>query len=281
MMRWIVRTSLQFRFLVVALAVGDDGLRRRRACATCRSTSSPSSRRRGRDPDRAASGCRPRRSRARHDPAWSRRSTAIAGLDVMRSKSSPASRRSSSSSSAAPTAARPASSCRSGWRCAIPALPTWAAPPVILQPLSSTSRVMKIGSRRTTAQPDRPVDDRLLDDPPPADAVPGVANVRSGASACKQFQVQVDPERLRAQRRHARRGHGGRPSDALDCGPAQVHRRRRDRHRRVRRHAEPAARRPPRLPVVRRRQTWPGSRSPIAQAATATALTLGDVARMA
>ena len=40
---------------------------------------------------------------------------------------------------------RPGSWCRSAWRTATPTLPTWAAPPVMLQPLSSTSRVMKIG----------------------------------------------------------------------------------------------------------------------------------------
>ena len=58
-----------------------------------------------------------------------------------------------------------------------PTLPTWAAPPVMLQPLSATSRVMKIGIVVGPSISDRPVDDRLLDDPAAAAACPGVANV--------------------------------------------------------------------------------------------------------
>ena len=45
----------------------------------------------------------------------------------------------------APTCCRRASWCRSGCDRRSPTLPTWAAPPVMMQPLSSTSRVMKIG----------------------------------------------------------------------------------------------------------------------------------------
>ena len=47
------------------------------------------------------------------------------------------------------------------------ALPTWAAPPVMLQPLSSTSRVMKIGMTSSEPVPDRDVHALLLDDPRP------------------------------------------------------------------------------------------------------------------
>ena len=46
----------------------------------------------------------------------------------------------------------------------IPNLPTWAAPPVMIQPLSSTSRVMKIGVSSKTIRHDRSLDDRLLED---------------------------------------------------------------------------------------------------------------------
>ena len=46
-----------------------------------------------------------------------------------------------------------------------PSLPTWAAPPVMLQPLSATSRVMKIGLQLGLGLADRPVDDLVLDDP--------------------------------------------------------------------------------------------------------------------
>ena len=77
-------------------------------------------------------------------------------------------------------------------------LPAAARTPVILSPLSSLSRVMKIGvSSKTLSQVDlttlakwtiRP---RLM-------AVPGVANVAIWGQRDRQIQVLVDPERLRA-----------------------------------------------------------------------------------
>jgi CzcA family heavy metal efflux pump len=79
-----------------------------------------------------------------------------------------------------------------------PTLPTWAAPPVIIQPLSSTSRAMKIGISSDK------YDDmdlsmiaywkiraRLLD-------VPGVANVPIYGEKIKMPQVHVDPARMLA-----------------------------------------------------------------------------------
>lgn len=79
-----------------------------------------------------------------------------------------------------------------------PQLPAAARPPVILQPLSSTSRAMKIGlSSKTLSQMDlsalarwtiRP---RLM-------AVPGVANVAIWGQRDRQLQVLVDPDRLHA-----------------------------------------------------------------------------------
>jgi len=78
------------------------------------------------------------------------------------------------------------------------ALPAAARPPVILSPLSSLSRVMKIGvSSPTVSQVDlttlarwtiRP---RLM-------AVPGVANVAIWGQRDRQLQVLIDPDRLRA-----------------------------------------------------------------------------------
>ncbi|MGH9719599.1 MAG: efflux RND transporter permease subunit, partial [Bryobacteraceae bacterium] len=76
-------------------------------------------------------------------------------------------------------------------------LPAAARPPVILQPLSSTSRVMKIGvSSRVLNQIELTtlarwtVRPRLL-------AVPGVANVAIWGQRDRQVQVLVDPQRLR------------------------------------------------------------------------------------
>ena len=79
---------------------------------------------------------------------------------------------------------------------ATPNLPTWAAPPFMMPPLSSTSRVMKIG----ITSPDKSVMDlsmlaywtiraRLL-------GVPGVANIAIWGEQLKMLQVEVDPDRL-------------------------------------------------------------------------------------
>jgi CzcA family heavy metal efflux pump len=75
-------------------------------------------------------------------------------------------------------------------------LPTWASPPVMLQPLSSTSRIMKIGlSSNEIDLLDMSmiaywkIRARLL-------AVPGVANVAMWGERLQQMQVQVDPERM-------------------------------------------------------------------------------------
>src|SRR5207344_2762147 len=79
-----------------------------------------------------------------------------------------------------------------------PRLPAVAHAPVLLSPLSSTSRALKIGvSSKTLSQMDlseiakwtiRP---RLM-------SVPGVANVAIWGQRDRQFQVRVDPARLRA-----------------------------------------------------------------------------------
>jgi Cu/Ag efflux pump CusA len=77
-------------------------------------------------------------------------------------------------------------------------LPSVARQPVILQPLSSTSRMMKIGlssaklSQRDLTQVTMwTIRPRLM-------AIPGVANVAVWGQRDRQFQVLVDPDRLRA-----------------------------------------------------------------------------------
>ncbi len=79
-------------------------------------------------------------------------------------------------------------------------LPTWAAPPVILQPLSATSRCMKIGvSSKTRSVMDLSmigywtIRQRLL-------RVPGVANVAMWGERLEMLQVEVVPELLRKHR---------------------------------------------------------------------------------
>ena len=78
-----------------------------------------------------------------------------------------------------------------------PSLPNWASPPVMLQPLSSTSRVMKIGLTSDEVSPTDlsvlaywNIRARLL-------RVPGVANVPIWGERLPQRHVEVDPALLR------------------------------------------------------------------------------------
>ena len=78
-------------------------------------------------------------------------------------------------------------------------LPQVSKPPVMLQPLSSTSRVMQIGLSSTDLSLIQmsvlarwTIVPRLM-------GVPGVANVSIWGERHRQLQVQVDPERLRAE----------------------------------------------------------------------------------
>jgi CzcA family heavy metal efflux pump len=77
-------------------------------------------------------------------------------------------------------------------------LPAVARPPVILQPLSSTSRVMKIGVWSKTLSQRDLTEVILWTVRPKLMSVPGVANVAVWGQRDKQFQVLVDPDRLRA-----------------------------------------------------------------------------------
>jgi CzcA family heavy metal efflux pump len=98
-----------------------------------------------------------------------------------------------------------------------PSLPTWAAPPFMMPPTSTTSRVMKIGvsSKTVGVVPLSTIAywkirARLL-------RVPGVANVAIWGEHLEQFQVEVDPARMRE--RHVGLEHVMEAtSDALDAG---------------------------------------------------------------
>src|SRR4051794_19081877 len=77
-------------------------------------------------------------------------------------------------------------------------LPAVAKTPVILQPLSTTSRAMMIGVwSKTLSQRDLSLV-ALWTIRPKLMSVPGVANVAIWGQRDKQFQVLVDPDRLRA-----------------------------------------------------------------------------------
>src|SRR5262245_8106194 len=96
-------------------------------------------------------------------------------------------------------------------------LPTWAAPPVIIPPVSSTGRVMKIGvSSKTVSLMDLSmisywtIRARLL-------GVSGVANVAIWGERIKMPQVQVDPRRMVAHNVSLDEVMEG-TADALDVG---------------------------------------------------------------
>jgi CzcA family heavy metal efflux pump len=79
-----------------------------------------------------------------------------------------------------------------------PTLPTWAAPPFLMQPVSATSRIMSVGlSSKHMSMMDLSmlaywkVRARLL-------RVPGVANVAMWGERLKQVQVQAEPRKMAA-----------------------------------------------------------------------------------
>src|SRR5262245_16133516 len=79
------------------------------------------------------------------------------------------------------------------------ALPNVSKPPVMLQPLSSTSRVMMIG---LSSKDLSPIEMGVLarwNIKPRLMGIPGVANVAVWGQRERQLQVQVDPEQLQAK----------------------------------------------------------------------------------
>lgn len=79
-----------------------------------------------------------------------------------------------------------------------PRLPVVARPPVILQPLSSLSRMMKIGMWSDKLSQSDLTDLAVWTIRPRLMAIPGVANVAIWGQRDKQLQVLVDADRLRA-----------------------------------------------------------------------------------
>lgn len=77
-----------------------------------------------------------------------------------------------------------------------PRLPAVARAPVILQPLSSTSRAMKIGLSSTTLDQTALSDIAVWTIRPRLMAIEGVANVAVWGQRDREFQVLVDPDRL-------------------------------------------------------------------------------------
>ncbi len=81
-----------------------------------------------------------------------------------------------------------------------PQLPSVAHPPVILSPLSSTSRALKIGITSKTLDQVQMTTLARWTIRPRLMAIPGVANVAIWGQRDRQVQVLVDPDRLRAHK---------------------------------------------------------------------------------
>ena len=79
-------------------------------------------------------------------------------------------------------------------------LPNVSRPPVILQPLSATSRFMMIGISSKTVEPTQLSLLARWTIKPKLVGVPGVANVAIWGQRLRQLHVQIDPDRLRDAR---------------------------------------------------------------------------------
>ncbi|HEX5991286.1 MAG TPA: efflux RND transporter permease subunit, partial [Thermomicrobiales bacterium] len=197
MMRWIVGSSLKFRYLVVGLAVAmmvfGGGLLRAMPVDVFPEFAPPKV-----EVHTAAIGLSAADVEALITIPMEQALNGVPGLDVMRSKSVP-------QYSTIVMIFEPGTDLMTArqqvaerMQTAIPTLPTWAAPPVMLQPLSSTSRLMKIGlSSDELSMMDMSmiaywkIRANLL-------RIPGVANVAIWGERLQMMQVQADPQRLKA-----------------------------------------------------------------------------------
>ena len=228
MLRRIVASSLRFRFLVVAIAAGARCSSASRLRDHAASTSSRSSRRRASRSRPPPSACPPTDVESLVTVPLEQALAGIDGLDVLRSKSvaqlspivlifKPGHR----------PAARPPAGAGADPRSVTPSLPTWAAPPFMLPPLSATSRVMKIGMSSKTMSRHGHVPDRLLDDP-----VAAAERAGRGQHPDLGRAAQPAPRRRSSPAKHA--APTASPSmqvmegtaDALDAGLLHVLRRR-------------------------------------------------------
>ena len=196
MMRWIVGSSLKLRYIVVALAammmyfglaqIRDMPVDVFRVCSAASG-----------NPDPIVGPVRRRGRGAGHRPL-EQALQGVADLDEIRSKSVP-------QLSSIQLIFEPGTDLLKSRRLvqeridAVTAqLPTWASPPFMIQPLSATSRVMKIGlssSDRSLIEMSMisywTIRERLL-------RVPGVANVAIWGERLQMLQVQTEPDRLEA-----------------------------------------------------------------------------------
>lgn len=196
MMRWVVGSSLKFRFLVIAIAAGMMyfGVEqlRRMPVDVFPEFAPPMV-----EIQTPCLGLSSEEVEALVTVPLEQALNGVPGLDVMRSKSV-------EQLSAIKMIFKPGTDLLQARQLvhervavASPTLPSWASPPVMLPPLSATSRMMKIGiSSKTLSVIDLSmiaywtIRQRLL-------RVPGVANVAIWGERLEMPQVQVIPELMR------------------------------------------------------------------------------------
>src|SRR3954463_360384 len=195
MIRWIVGTSLRFRFIVVALGLGlvHFGTQRVKAIPIDVFPEFAPPRI---EVQTLCLGLSPAEVEEQVTVPIENAMNGVPGLEVLRSSSVPqlSSVTAILNRGTDELAARQLITERVA--IATQKLPTWAAPPVMMPPVSSTSRVMKIGvTSKNVSMMDLSmlaywkIRSRLL-------AVHGVANVAIWGEQLKMLQVQVDPEHL-------------------------------------------------------------------------------------
>jgi CzcA family heavy metal efflux pump len=197
-MRWIVGSSLRFRFLILAVGIAMLAF----GAAQLRGTpvdAFPEFAPPRVEVQTLALGLTAKEVEELINTPLEQTLTGIPGLDVIRSKAVP-------QLSSIELLFRPGTDLlkvrqlvQERIEAATPSLPTWAAPPFIMPATSTTSRVIKIGMSSNTVDildlstiAYWKVRARLL-------RVPGVANVALWGEHLEQYMVEVDPTRMRAQ----------------------------------------------------------------------------------
>jgi len=196
MMRWVVGSSLRFRFLVIAIAGGlmyfGIGQLRKMPVDVFPEFAPPLV-----EIQTPCLGLNSAEVEALVTVPLEQALNGVPGLDIMRSKSVEQLSSVKMIFEPGTDLLRARQLVQERVALTVPTLPNWSAPPVMLPPLSATSRIMKIGiSSKTRSVIDLSmigywtIRQRLL-------RVPGVANVAMWGERLEMPQVQVDPELLR------------------------------------------------------------------------------------
>jgi len=193
MMRWIVASSLKFRYLVLAVAAGlmYFGIRQlnKMPVDVFPEFAPPMV-----EVQTISLGLSPEEVESLVTIPLEQVLEGVPGLDVMRSKSVPQLSAIKMYFKAGTDLFLARQMVHERVQTVVPTLPNWAAPPIMLPPLSSTSRMMKIGiSSKTRSVIDLSmitywtIRQRLL-------RVPGVANVAIWGERLEMLNVNVVPE---------------------------------------------------------------------------------------